>query len=209
MIEMETKKYRLRGMTPLLGSQPANPEVRTAYLASRAPDPALGDAETAMLPEDKDAMGLTVFLRSPDDDALCVMDYVIRGYLKEALTALGAQNGIKQARSKVDKYLFAGPRVIPILRDGERIYDEDEQLERSLRAETMQGPRRALVASEMVYDPWEIEVELTLLSNAGSTKSKAITWDAIEQALDFGRLCGLGQWRNGGYGRFTWERVEK
>lgn len=208
MIEMETRKYRLRGMTPLLGSQPANPEVRTAYLASRAPDPALGDAETAMLPEDKETLGLTVFLRAPEDDALCLMDYVIRGYLKEALTALGAQNGIKQARSKVDKYLFAGPRVIPILRDGERLYDEDEQLERSLRAETMQGPRRALVASELVLDPWEVEVELTLLTNAGSTKSKAISWDTVEQALDFGRLCGLGQWRTGGYGRFTWEQVE-
>ena len=30
----------------------------------------------------------------------------------------------------------------------------------------------------------------------------------VEMALDYGRYCGLGQWRNGGYGRFVWKRIE-
>ena len=32
--------------------------------------------------------------------------------------------------------------------------------------------------------------------------------EAVETALEYGRYCGLGQWRNGGYGRFTWKRIE-
>ena len=35
-----------------------------------------------------------------------------------------------------------------------------------------------------------------------------ILWEAVEMALDYGRYCGLGQWRNGGYGRFVWKRIE-
>lgn len=207
MIQMETRKYRLNGLTPILGSQPASEAVRTAYIGSKCPDPAMASDEAKMLPEDLDSKGLTVFMRAPDNDALCLIDYMILGFVKEAMTALGSQSGIKAVRSKVDKYVFAKPRIIPILRDGKPLIDEDEQLERSLRADTMQGPRTALTASEMVNDPWSVEFELMLLANDGTTKSNNVTWADIENALDYGALHGLGQWRNGGYGRFTWERV--
>ena len=72
------------------------------------------------------------------------------------------------------------------------------------------GDRVALTASELIEDPWQIEVELTLLPNPEARTdggSKAITFAVIEQALSLGRMKGLGQWRNGGYGRFTCERV--
>ena len=29
----------------------------------------------------------------------------------------------------------------------------------------------------------------------------------VENWLDYGQFNGLGQWRNGSYGRFTWEEV--
>ena len=39
MVEMEKRTYRLTGFTPILGSSPADPYVRTNYIASKAPDP--------------------------------------------------------------------------------------------------------------------------------------------------------------------------
>ena len=206
MLQFEERKYRLSGITPLLGSQPANPDVRAAYIASKAPTEWQRAEENDMLPDDE--RGVTVFLRRLGDDALSMMDYVLVGYLKSACKSLSAQNGIQQAESKVGTYVFVEPRTIPILRNGEPVIEEDSVLERPLRAQTMQGPRVALASSEQVDDPWTLEFSIRLLINEGTAKSKPVTWEAIEDALDYGRLKGLGQWRNGGYGRFTWERVD-
>ena len=73
----------------------------------------------------------------------------------------------------------------------------------------MRGPRVSLAASEMIDLPWSVEFVVTLLPNPVSKSSAQVTWDAIETALDYGQFQGLGQWRNGGYGRFTWERVDR
>lgn len=205
-MRLEERKYVLRGFTPLLGSQPANPDVRTAYIASKAPSPAQVDEENEMLP-DLDSKGMTVFLRRNGDDALSMMDYHMVAFFKAACKALAADNGIKQAESKVGTYVFVEPRVIPILQNGAPVIEEDSVLERPLRAQTMQGPRVTLAASERIDDPWSIEITVKLIANDGTAKSKPITWEALEEALDYGALRGMGQWRNGGWGRFTWERV--
>lgn len=205
-LTFETRTYRLTGTTPLLGSQPGDPQVRTSYLASKAPTQIQGDAETAMLPEDD--KGCTVFLRDPETGGLCVMDYAVVGFFKAAAKATAAASGVKSAASKIGTYVFVSPRVIPILKDGQAAEAPDRILERSLRAETMQGPRTSLAASELIDASWTIEFKATLLCNEGTGKSKPITWEVLEDALDYGALKGLGQWRNGGYGRFTWEAIE-
>lgn len=206
-LEMTNRRYKLTGITPLLGSQPASRALRTEFIASKAPSPADVEEEDNML-GDIEERGLTVFLRDDNNDSLIMLDYMLRGYIKGALEGLVEQTGIKQPRSKVDRYVFTGPRRIPILRDGEEIIDEDDQLERPLRAETMRGPRVSLAASEMIDLPWSVELVVTLLPNPASKSSAPVTWEAIETALDYGQYQGLGQWRNGGYGRFTWERVD-
>ena len=207
-MNIESRTYRLTGITPLLGSQAANPAVRTEYLASKAPSPAQVTEEENMIPAaTADERGLTVFMRSPGDEAICIMDYALVGFFKGACKALGASNGIKQSDSKVGTYVFVEPRVIPIMRNGEPVKETDSTLERPLRAQTMQGPRVTLTSSEQVEAPWEMEITVKLIENEGTAKSKPVTWDALEEALDYGRLKGLGQWRNGGWGRFEWERV--
>ena len=155
-----------------------------------------------------DEKGLTVFLRDPETDQLLMLDYMIRGFFKGALEALVAQTNIKMPRSKVDKYLFVSPRKIQIWRDGDPIVEEDDQLERPLRAETMKGPRVSLAASEMIDLPWELTFEVTLFPNPATKASDAVTWEDVEDALDYGRFQGLGQWRTGGNGQFEWERLE-
>ena len=83
MLNIETRKYCLTGVTRILGSQPADPEVRTRFLASEV-DKAKADEEASKLPIDQQKRNLTVFLR--DDGCICLSDYVIKGYLKEAIS---------------------------------------------------------------------------------------------------------------------------
>lgn len=203
----ESRTYKLTGLTPILGSAPASRAIRTQYIASKAPTDTLREEEEAA-PFDLDEKGLTVFNRNPQDQ-LCLMGYQIKGFLKGALTAIKTQCKIAAAKGKIDNLVFVEPRYIPLRRNGQALRDEDEILERPLRAQTMQGERTTLAASELVEDPWEITIEMTLVPNGGTAKSEALTWDAIEAALDYGAYHGLGQWRNADYGRFRWEREEE
>ena len=75
------------------------------------------------------------------------------------------------------------------------------------RAMTMQGPRVSVSASEMISEGWELVFTISLLENPASPKSKALTFDVIEEALNYGAFKGLGQWRNGQNGRFKWKRI--
>ena len=201
----ERRTYRIDGITPLLGSQAANPDIRTAYIMSKAPKD-LTDDENEYLPNPDD-QDLNVFLRDPKTGSLMLMDNTERGFFKAALDASKSQNGIKASAGKVDKYLFVYPRYIDIMRDGKPILEEDIVFERPIRMQTMQGPRTALKGSEEVDDPWSITITVELLPNDKTAKSNGITWQDIELALDYGMRNGLGQFRNGGYGRFTWQEV--
>lgn len=102
---IEERTYHIMGTTSILGSSPANPAVRSAYLASKAKDPTgLSEEESAYLP-DEEQKGITVFLQDDEDASCMYLDYQIRGFFKSALSALEYDNKIKQAKSKVDKFL--------------------------------------------------------------------------------------------------------
>lgn len=206
-MRFEKRKYRLTGITKLLGSQPANPAVRTAYVASKAPNQDKADDETDHLPEDLDSLNLSVFLRNKG--SLCISDYVIKGFLKEAGKVMKGQIGIAQPASKVDNFVLIEPMYLTLWRGGEEIDVADGDFERPLRAQTMQGERVTVVASEYVLPPWQVEFEITLLENEKTARSVALDFEAIESMLDYGQIKGLGQWRNGQNGRFTWERIDE
>ena len=201
-----TQSYKLTGMTRILGAQASNPKLRSEYIASKAATVEKGQEETEKLPENIEEKGLTVFLR--DDGALCLSDYVMKGFLKEALNALKAQLGIVAPASKVDNYVLITPAYLRFTKGGAPVTQPDEVFERPLRAMTMQGPRVSLTASETIDAGWELTFTVTLLENPSSPKSRALTFDLIEEAFDYGAFKGLGQWRNGQNGRFTWERVD-
>lgn len=205
-LNIESRVYKLIGLTPLLGGSPASRAVRTQFIASKAPSQELMEEE-AEGGVDLEEKGVTVFGRDVQDN-LCIMGYHIKGFFKEAIKATSAQLEVAAIKNKVDTLIFVEPRYIPLCRDGKPLRDEDEMLERPLRAETMRGPRTALQSSEMINDPWEVTVEISLVPNKGTGKSKSITWDTIETALQYGAFHGLGQWRNAGYGSFRFERLE-
>lgn len=207
MLQFESRTYRIHGITPMLGVAPASKTLRTEYIISKAPTDALRQEEIDNTP-DLDDKGLTVFDRD-NQDRLCFMGYKMKGFFKEALDALQAQLGVLRPGGKIDKLVAVEPRYIPIMRNGEYLREEDSVNERPLRAKTMPGDRVALASSEQIDDPWEFEIEVSLFPNGGTAKSKAITWDALETALDYGAWHGLGGWRNADWGRFTWERTDE
>lgn len=208
---ISTKHFTLVGKTPILGSNPANPKVHAEFVAAKAASLRKAEEETKMLPtpeqlakmeNDIKQQGFTVFLR--DGENLVLSGHVIKGFFKASLNTLKGQLNVAAPKSKIDELLFVGESYIPLLRkDGTPITKPDRILERSLRAETMQGPRVSLAASETV-DEWMIHFTLTLVDNQGTAKSKPLTWVAIYDCLSYGELKGLGQWRNSGLGSFTW-----
>ena len=70
---------------------------------------------------------------------------------------------------------------------------------RPLRANTAQGERVALAMSEEIAAGATIELEITCWIDEQV--------DLVREWLNYGRVRGIGQWRNSGKGRFTWEEV--
>ena len=195
-LKIESRTYRITGLTPILGSLPAIKDLRTRLITAKATD----DGEAA-----KEETASTF-----DINELCVMGYHIKGFFKSALYALRGQYNIAAYKSKVDLLVFVEPRFVPIKREDAFVFYEDTILERPLRSNGPQGERVAIASSEQIDDPWSITIEISLLPNSVSKSAKGenLTWDIIEAALDYGAYHGLGQWRNADYGRFIWERIE-
>lgn len=199
-MDTETRKYRLTFIEQLLGTCP-DKDVYEKYITSKAPVP--DDEETReeleTVPEGENGRTVTRFHR--DVDGIYLLDYQVKGFFKEAGNILKDElpnvkgKGIKALRSKIDNFLFIFPRYIPIADKA------DGEMARSIRAQTPQGPRICIGVSEYVDAGKSIEIKIDLFPH------KEITWPVVEMLLDFGAYKGIGQFRNGSYGRFTWERV--
>lgn len=199
-LDKETRKIGLTITEKLLGTCPATKDLYEKWVLSKAPVPddeeSLEELDTIADPQNGNGKtGLTVFHR--DTDGIYLMDYHIKGFLKEAGNILKdtPQVKVKALRSKIDNYVFIFPRYIWIAEY------PDGFLQRPLRAQTAQGPRIALACSEYIDPPRHLELTIDLLPQ------KELTWDLLEKLLNYGQYKGLGQFRNGSYGRFTWEYV--
>lgn len=73
--------------------------------------------------------------------------------------------------------------------------------QRPLRASTAQGERVALANSETVPAGSWCDVEITVL------KDDLIKM--VKECLAYGKLKGIGQWRNSSKGRFVFELTEE
>ena len=98
---------------------------------------------------------------------------------------------LKAYKRIIDGLIFVEPRRIPI-----QVTGEVDILTRPLRAQTAQGERVALSRSEMIPAGSSITFKVMLLDD--SLESALVEW------LEYGKLRGLGQWRNGSYGRFDY-----
>lgn len=208
---LEITKYHVDVVftEPVLGTQPQK-DIAMEYLMSKAvseghipdtvkPAEAPGQPED-LLPADEVetlteqlAKGTTAFHR--DGDTFLFYDYQIKGFIKEAASVHNGHLGIKNAKSKADNYIFVFPRRIPlIVPDGLAV----ERLSRPLRAMTMQGPRVSIVSSEMLPVGTRFEFEMHVFDKGGIKLELLVDW------FTYGQYKGIGQWRNGSYGRFSY-----
>lgn len=197
---MKELKVKLTFTDPLLGTSPANEDVYRDFIGSKAPDAATVDAEVAAIGADAVVeKGMTVFHRLEDGTPF-LYDYQIKGFFKDTCSGLRKVKGtksekIKAFKKEIDRLIFHEPRCIPIRFEG-----EVGECQRPLRAQTAQGERVSLAISEQV--PAGATVEFTVVCLSDDHEKVVREW------LDYGRFSGIGQWRNSGKGRFTWEEIQ-
>jgi len=208
--EPKKLKFRLTLLEEMLGMSPADPEIYDTYIVSKAMDSKTGKQTLTeeQIAEELEAVAdetldkaMTVFPRDKDGFP-CLWDYQIKGLFKDAGKALrkipgSKSSGMKTYKAEIDKLIYVFPRMIPIIiPDGMTISD----CQRPLRASTPQGDRVALACSETVPVGSSIEFEVVCLVPSDM--------DTVLEWLNFGQLNGLGQWRNSGKGRFTYEIID-
>jgi len=194
---MDTYRVKLEFIEPVLGAVPKSPEIYRDYIASKA---ALTDevlAEEIESVEFAEESGWTGFHVSEDGD-IFEFDYVLKGFFKDACGMLRRASGTKSSKltaykKVIDGLLFVTPRQI--------VYDLHGQqrgtIERPLRASTAQGERIALARSDTCPPGTTMEFQVTVLG--------VVKRPLLEEWLAYGRLRGLRQWRNAGYGAFEYE----
>ena len=198
---MKRLKIRITLLEEILGTASSNPNIHDEFIASNAPDAPSREEEVAALGAEAVAeKGRTVFPRDKDGNPI-LWDYQVRGFFKDACAMLKAVPGTKSSKLKaykkeIDGRVFVEPRQIRIETAG-----PITTCQRPLRAQTLQGDRVALASSEAI--PAGSTLTCTVLTLIDDTM------DLVKEWLDYGRLRGLGQWRNSGKGKFEWELISE
>lgn len=194
-------KIELMFTEELLGSTSANPDLVREFIASKRPE-GLDENEIESLPPIAEELqkGTTVFPR--DGEKPIMWDYQVKGFFKDACSMLKRVPDTHSSKQKAHKKLIDGlifilPRKIPLLLPE---WQELGICERPLRGQTAQGERISLARSETAPVGTKIIFEIKML---------APDLDALlEEWLDYGALRGLGQWRNSGKGRFSYQILD-
>ncbi|MGN1027574.1 MAG: hypothetical protein ACI4P4_14375 [Faecousia sp.] len=204
-------KVKITFLEPVLGTWPNNKNIAEEFIASKAPDASTIEEEIAALGIDAvTEKGKTVFPRNEAGEPV-LYDYQVKGFFKDAcgmLRRIGGKDettGKKKAanlsgkltsyKSVIDGLIFVQPRMIPIQVNG-----EIRDCQRPLRAQTMQGERVSLANSEEIPEGSTAEFEVVCLEKGHEA--------VVHEWLDYGILRGIGQWRNSGKGRFTYEIID-
>jgi len=190
----------------MLGTKPVGPAIFEKFIAEKKreylknigkPEAELDVDDENELQEKLDAIeqaGFTCFHRDADECPI-IWDYQVKGFFKGACGFLRRVKTTESAKLKaykqiIDGLIFVTPRKIKLnLQTGTAI----ATCERSLRVETMRGPRVCLAKSESVPEGTRFDFDVELLDDGME--------NAVMEWFDYARKNGLGQWRNGGKGR--------
>jgi len=192
---MKTYQVGITFIEPILGTVPKDKEIYTNYIASKAKPEVDTEDEVETVPADEELSNWTGFHLVDGNPVL--YNYVIKGFFKDACSMLRRVSGTGSSKltafkKVIDGLVFVTPRRIPI-----ENFNEIGILERPLRAQTPKGERVALTRSDIC--PAGSMIIFTVELMAGVTEKLLKEW------LDYGFKRGLGQWRNAGYGSFTYE----
>lgn len=194
---MKELKVRITFTEELLGTANSDKDIHSEFIASKAPDaPSREEEVEAVGVDEVERKEMTIFPRNTDGQPI-MWDYQIKGFFKDTCGALRKVTGtesskIKAFKKEIDGLIFPEPRQIVIKFDGKM-----GTCQRPLRASTAQGERIALANSETIPAGATIEFTVKCLLDSHIK--------AVKEWLDYGVFKGMGQWRNSGKGRFTWE----
>ena len=181
------KVYRIELIEDLLGTVAKDKKLYETYMESKKPE-TVTDKESASV-EDIEEKGWTGFHK--DENGLFLYDYLIKGFIKHAGNVLKDIVKVKNLRSKITDYVFVAPRKIHL---GQ--FDPDGVFERPLRAQTPQGERVCLARSDYVKAGVQFDFKVIIIPH------KEISIATIDKLMEYGQFMGLGQFRNGSFGRF-------
>ena len=205
-------KVKLTLLEQCLGTKPGNDELLRDYIVSKSEDEKKMAEEMKAREEDEtteDAIEKKMTFFDKQAGHPYIWDYMVKGFVKEAWKTVKAIKGskcseVKAYKQKIDNSIFLAEEDRTIFfKDGNgkpvscSIITEKE---RPLRAQTMQGERVALARSESV--PAGSILTFTFIFLEPELEA------CVRECLDYGFYKGLGQWRNGGYGRFKWQEVK-
>ena len=197
-------KVRITLTEEMLGTTCANPDVFKEFQGAKSGDADKLAEELKALPAEELVEKKTLVFYRGADGTPVLMDYQVKGFLKDAIGLLLelSDKEVKVGKTKLskftykrlaDNYVFVRPRAI-------RLAPVGGVCTRPLRADTMQGERVALASSETVPAGTSFECEIVTLAPALE--------EMLRACLDYGALKGIGGWRNSGKGRFSWEEIK-
>jgi len=193
---MDEYNVKLMLTTEILGTVP-DKDIYKAHIGNDLPEEQLeGELET--VPENLDK-GWTGFHMV--DGTPFLYDYVIKGFFKDACGMLRRCAGTKSSKltaykKVVDGVVFIAPRKILLNLNGSEMGTN----ERPIRIDTPRGPRVALAHSHTCPPGTTLEFKVSILG--------VVDESLLTEWLYYGELRGLGQWRNGGWGSFTYTLEE-
>lgn len=195
---MKEFTVRIKLEEEMLGMSPSDQELYDTYIAGKAPNSELMEEEIDSF-SPTDEKGMTIFPKL-EDGTPYLWDYQIKGFCKDACGMLNKVPNTKSSKVKaykknIDGRIFAFPRKIPI-----RVVGEMGTCQRPLRASTPQGERVALAKSETI--PAGSFFDVTFRCLVDGDQYLVLEW------LEYGKLRGLGQWRNSGAGRFSFDVMD-
>jgi hypothetical protein len=196
---MKEMKVRVTLLEELLGTASNNKDIHSEFIASKAPDAKSREEEIEAIGVDAEVeKSMTVFPKDENGKPF-YYDYQWKGAFKDSAGMLRKvpktkSSGLKAYKKEIDGLIFINERKIPINFDG-----EIGNCQRPLRAQTAQGERISLANSETI--PAGATMEFTIKCLVDSDM------EIVKEWLDYGKLRGLGQWRNSGKGRFDWEEI--
>jgi CRISPR/Cas system CMR subunit Cmr6 (Cas7 group RAMP superfamily) len=155
--------------------------------------------------DEQELRGVTVFFRDKAGMP-CIGDHMIKGFLKAAAEAVARTlpkkngtilNSASYTESIINQHVTIEQQFISFDKDVMKSADGSiKYCERSLRAMTAQGPRVSVAKSECIESGAALKFTLLVLENS------PLTEEALKKLFSYGRVSGLGQWRNAGYGQF-------
>lgn len=152
--------------------------------------------------------GVTVFFHDEAKNAPCIGDHMIYGFMKASSESLCRRTGEAKKKGEIlssnsftcsiiNQHVRCAERFITFDKDIKRDADGGPAYnQRSLRAQTAQGPRITIAKSEEMPEGAKLEFTLKVLQGSPMTQ------DHLETIFSYGQLTGLGQWRNAGNGMF-------